>query len=106
LGKSFKLGSTVLNPTLIIKSAKNAPATADLGINFLFREKCWAGLSFRSAYGTLFLLQYHINEKLKLGYSYDFGRNKIGRAGEGSHEVMIGYDLNMSSPKIAMPRYL
>jgi type IX secretion system PorP/SprF family membrane protein len=106
IGKSYKIGNTILNPTLLIKSAQNAPATTDLGINVLLKEKWWIGMSFRSSYGIVFLSQYNINENLRVGYSYDVGVNGIGTAGGGSHEIMIGYDLNIMGSKVSMPRYL
>jgi type IX secretion system PorP/SprF family membrane protein len=106
LGKSFKIGGTVLNPVLIFKSAQNSPVSSDLGLNILLKEKWWLGLSLRKDYGLVFLTQYMITEKFRIGYSYDLGGNAIGRAGGGSHEVMISYDVNLVGAKISMPRYL
>lgn len=106
LGKSFKVGNTLINPTLLIKSAKNAPTTSDLGVNFLLKEKWWLGMSFRSSYGVIFVTQYQISENFRLGYAYDHGRNRIGTAGGGSHEIMLGYDINIMGAKVSMPRYL
>lgn len=106
LGKSFKWGRTVVNPVLLIKSATGAPGSSDLGINFLLKERWWVGASFRSDYGIVLLSQYQINENFRLGYAYDYGRNAIGSVGGGSHEIMLGYDLNIVGAKISMPRYL
>jgi type IX secretion system PorP/SprF family membrane protein len=106
VGKSFKVGNTIINPILLVKSADNAPVTSDIGLNILLKEKWWLGVSYRSSYGVVFLSQYMINEKLRLGYSYDLGTNAIGRAGGGSHEIMIGYDVNIMGTKAVLPRYL
>lgn len=106
IGKAFEAGNTVINPTILIKSTPNAPASIDVSINILLKEKLWLGVSLRSGYGTVFFTQYQINEKMKIGYSYDYGSNRIGIAGKGSHEIMIGYDLNIQGTKILMPRYL
>jgi type IX secretion system PorP/SprF family membrane protein len=105
-GKSFKVGNTVINPTLMLKSAKNAPASCDLGVNVLLKEKWWVGLSLRSSYGIIILSQLQISENFRLGYAYDLGRNGIGKAGGGSHEIMLGYDINIMGAKVTMPRYL
>jgi type IX secretion system PorP/SprF family membrane protein len=106
IGKSFKLGSTIINPVMVLKSAKNAPGTFDLGVNVMFKEKWWVGFSLRSNYGIVVLSQYHVSDKLRIGYAYDYGTNAIGIVGGGSHEIMIGYDVNTKGAKIAMPRYL
>ena len=106
IGKAFVAGTTVINPTLVIKSAQHSPTTVDLSVNVQLKERLWLGISFRSGYGTVFLTQFQINENLKIGYSYDIGKNKIGTAGKGSHEIMIGYDINMYGAKVLMPRFL
>lgn len=106
VGKAFVFGSTVFNPTLVIKSATHAAPSTDLSLNFLLKERLWLGVSFRSGYGTVFLTQFLINEHMKVGYAYDFGKNRIGAIGKGSHEIMIGYDINIHSAKILMPRFL
>lgn len=106
MSKAYTLGNTVINPTLLLKGVENAPTEIDLGCNVLLRDKLWLGLSFRSGYGSMLLAQYQINDKMKVGYSYDFGVNKIGKTGGGSHEIMIGYDINIHGSKVLMPRYL
>ncbi len=106
VGKAFQIGNVVLNPTLLLKKANNAPASIDLSLNVLLKERIWLGMSVRSNYGLVFLTQVMITENLKAGYSYDYGINKIGVAGKGSHEIMLGYDLNLRGAKMVMPRYL
>jgi len=106
IGKAFEVGSVIINPTLLIKGAGGAPSETDLSLNFLLKEHLWLGLSLRSGYGVVFMTQYMINEKMRVGYSYDAGSNKIGTAGKGSHEFMIGYDINIHGTKMIMPRFL
>lgn len=106
VGKAFEVGSVVLNPNILIKGASNSPAEIDLTMNVLLKERLWVGLSYRTGYGVVFLTQYRINDKMKMGYSFDYGTNKIGQAGKGSHEIMIGYDINIHGIKMLMARYL
>ena len=106
IGKAIQVGGVVINPTMLVKYASGSPPTADLSVNVLLKESCWVGISARSGYGFVLITQFFINDKLKVGYSYDYGMNKIGIAGGGSHEIMIGYDLNLHKSKMMMPRYL
>lgn len=106
IGKAFEVGNVVLNPSLLIKGATNVPPKVEMNMNVLLKERLWLGVSFRASYGIVFLTQYQINEKMKAGYSFDYGTNKIGTIGKGTHEIMIGYDLNLHGTKMAMPRYL
>lgn len=106
VGKAFQVGNTVLNPTVMIKGSGLTKPSVDLSLNILLKERIWLGVSARSNYGFVFLTQVRIDEHFKAGYSYDYGINKIGIAGGGSHEIMIGYDLNMRGAKMIMSRYL
>ncbi|MGQ0827189.1 MAG: PorP/SprF family type IX secretion system membrane protein [Bacteroidota bacterium] len=107
MGKAWDLSDKLIfNLSCMIKAAKNAPSTGDLNFSFLLNQRLWVGFSFRSQYGIVAYTQFHINEKFKLGYAYDFGLNRIGRAGGGSHEIMLSYDFNIFKSKIVSPRYL
>ncbi len=106
VSKAFEVGTTVVNPTMLIKGASKAPSEIDLGCNFLIKDRLWLGFSLRSGYGMVLLTQFQITDKLKVGYSYDYGSNRIGRAGKGSHEIMLGYDINIFGTKMMTPRYL
>lgn len=105
VGFSFEKGKTLLNPSLLIKGAGAAPVEIDLNMNALLKERLWLGLSVRSGYGIVFLTQYLVSEKMRIGYSYDYGFNKIGTLGKGSHEIMIGYDVNFKGAKQETLRY-
>lgn len=106
-GKAWALSDKLIfSPSFVLKGAKNAPYTGDLNLCFLIKERIWLGVSVRSAYGVVALVQFQLTDKLKMGYSYDLGLNKIGRAGGGSHEIMIGYDFNIFKSKMLSPRYL
>ena len=105
IGKAFQAGRTIINPTFLVKGAGGAPTEVDMGVNFLLKERIWLGMSFRARYGVVFMTQYLINEKLKVGYSYDLGLNSIGTAGKGSHEIMLQYDMNIKGTKMEMLRY-
>ena len=105
VGKAFEVGSVVLNPSLLIKYAAHSPTQVDINMNVLLKERLWLGASYRTGYGIVFLTQYLISEKLKVGYSFDYGFNKIGVAGRATHEIMIGYELNVKGAKMEMLRY-
>ena len=47
----------------------------------------------------------HMNNNLRIGYSYDFTLTKLARVNSGSHEIMIGYDFNQKKKGIYHPRY-
>lgn len=106
-GKAWSFSEKlVFNPSIMVKTAKNSPGTIDINMSFLLNQRIWLGISARSGYGFVAYAQVNITDKFKLGYAFDFGFNKIGKVGGGSHEIMLGYDFNIFKSKITSPRYL
>lgn len=105
VSKAFEMNNLVVNPSLLIRYANNAPPSVDLSLSVLMKECLWLGASYKHTYGVALFSQFLINEKLKVGYSYDMGFNKIGTAGRGSHEIILEYNFNIHGAKIMSPRY-
>jgi type IX secretion system PorP/SprF family membrane protein len=106
-GKAFQISDNfIFNPSLMMKYTKNAPVGVDVNLNVFIDEVVWAGVSIRPGYGFILLGQYQINNKLKLGYAFDAGMNRIGVAGKMTHELLIQYDFNIYKSKTLSPRYL
>lgn len=105
-GKAWAISDKLIfSPSAMVKVVKNSPVTADLNLSFLIEKRFWAGLSIRSRYGIVAYAQFNITDKFKVGYAYDLGLNKVGRAAGGSHEIMISYDFKISNPAFFSPRY-
>jgi type IX secretion system PorP/SprF family membrane protein len=104
IGISFLKGKTLLNPSVMIKGTR-AGLEIDLNMNMLLKERLWMGVSLRTHYGIVLMMQYLVSDKMKIGYSYDYGLNRIGALGKGTHEIMIGYDLNFKGAKMETLRY-
>ncbi|PRY91413.1 type IX secretion system membrane protein PorP/SprF [Marinilabilia salmonicolor] len=72
---------------------------ADLNLNLHFREKYWAGLTYRYQDAVVLLAGLNLKNGIRAGYSYDITTSKLSNTGSsGSHEIMIGYsfDLNIN----------
>ncbi len=108
LGKAWELNENlVFNPSLMIKTLGTGSSSSfDINANFLIKHKLWLGLSARHKYGLVFIAQYLVNDKFKIGYSYDRGFNRIGTFGKATNEIMLSYDFNVYKPKMVSPRYL
>lgn len=105
-GKAWAISDKlVFSPSCMVKVVVNTPVTADINFSFLIQKRLWVGLSARSFYGLSAYMQFYATNKFKIGYAYDFGINKVGRAGGGSHEIMLSYDLKIAKPPFISPRY-
>lgn len=96
---------TKFKPTILIKAVNGAPLGVEATAQFLFYEKLWAGLMYRWQDAAGILLQYEINNRFKIGYAYDYTLSDIRRYSDGSHEVMLGFDLIKGFPGDVSPRY-
>ncbi|PKP01267.1 MAG: hypothetical protein CVU14_05600, partial [Bacteroidetes bacterium HGW-Bacteroidetes-9] len=102
----------VFRPGMMLKYTKNAPLNFDLNASFLFNNLIWVGASYRtnrnaitSKNAIVMMLELNLTENWRLGYSYDAYLNELKTYSQGSHEVMISYDLNLFQPRVLTPRY-
>ena len=96
---------TKFKPTLLFKAVNGAPLSAEITAQFLFFERLWAGAMYRWEDAAGVLLQYEINNRLKLGYAFDYTLSDIRKYSDGSHEVMLGFDLIRGTGGDVSPRY-
>lgn len=107
IGRAFAMGSNfTFSPSLMVRTVSATQLmSVDLNLNFRYKEVLWFGASFRSEKSVIFLAQYNISEKFKVGYSYDFPFGRMRNYHSGSHEIMLGFDLNLFQSDMLSPRY-
>ncbi len=106
MGKSWLINDNlVINPSIMYR-AVGMIQNIDFNCNFLIKQRVWAGLSLRSGYGMVYLIQYMINDQFRVGYSFDQGFNRIGIYGKSSQEIMLGYNFNIRKSKMVSPRFM
>ena len=107
-GAVFPLSeSVVLKPTTFVKITNGAPIEGDITANFIFYDRFWTGVMFRTGDAFGLLAGLNITEQLAVGYSFDWSLvNTTGKYNAGSHEIMIRYDFIFKEQKmIRSPRY-
>lgn len=105
-GHVFNLNPNLkFKPNALIKATSNAPVEVDLNANFLFIDKIWAGVSWRSFESVDLIARLLVTEQLSLGYSYDITTNDLRDNSKGSHEFMLNYLFSFQKKKMLSPRY-
>ncbi len=132
-GAAIPLGSNdlVFKPSLLVKgvgwlgdfatssqSVKvvRTPTEFDLDLSVLIRQTLWLGGSFRSTFDYIFQKEsshdsadlwaaFYLDNGLRIGLAYDYSLTELQGFGNGSAELMIGYDLNFNVDRIVTPRY-
>jgi type IX secretion system PorP/SprF family membrane protein len=94
-----------IRPNAMIKLNPSANVQLDININGLYKERVWTGLGFRTGESVNFLMGMQINSQLRMGYSFDYNISSIQNYAGSTHEVMLGYDLDISHGRIVHPRF-
>lgn len=105
-GAIFPLSEKVVfRPSVLAKYVKNAPVQTDLNASMLFSDIFWIGVSYRTEKAVTFLTEFRIAPKIRLGYSYDIYLNELQPFNYGSHEIRVGFDLDVYNFRMKTPRF-
>lgn len=105
-GYVFDISSDVkFKPSVLIKAVSGSPLSTDFSTNFLLREKLTLGASYRwdDSIGALIGIQ--MSETIFLGYSFDYTVTKLNKYNDGTHEVILRFQLPQKSSSIKSPRF-
>ena len=92
-GYVFNLTSkTKFFPSTLVTFSPGEKLLYDINAHFNFFDRLWLGASYRSNRSAAGLLQFAINNQLRIAYTYDFDFSKLGKYSNGSHEIMIRYE--------------
>lgn len=94
-----------LKPTCLICKTNGAPVGYDITGMLIFYERLWFGLSYRREDAAAVIVQYNLDNNLKVGLAYDYGISGLSKKSDGSCEISVSYDLNLKSRKLRSPRY-
>ncbi|MDP1728381.1 MAG: type IX secretion system membrane protein PorP/SprF [Bacteroidota bacterium] len=112
-GMVFGLNENVdFRPSVLLKWTTAAPITTDLNASFIFRQRFFIGCGFRTAKRInisgsdnqlVLITEYNISNTLRIGYSYDWYLSRSGNYNSGTHEIMLGWDINLNRTKMTSP---
>lgn len=98
-GFNFDLSNSVsIHPSALIRSDVTQTQT-DLSLIFRYNDNIFGGTSFRgynsnSIDAVSLIAGFNINEHFTVGYAYDITLSELSNVSNGSHEVIIKYNLN------------
>lgn len=105
-GYVFQLSEIVkLKPSVMIKSAFNAPVSYDGNLNALFYDKLELGASYRLSDSFSGLVGFQITPNIRVGYAYDHVISELKSVAPNSHEVILTFDIFFRPPAIISPRF-
>ncbi len=82
-------------PTFLTKATMGAPVEFDFTANFLLSDKVWLGGMYRTGDSFGFIAQWIFDKNLRIGYGVDFTTTKLQNFHNGTHEVMVSYEIGL-----------
>jgi type IX secretion system PorP/SprF family membrane protein len=79
-------------PSALVTFSPGEKLLYDINAHFSFFDRLWVGASYRNNRSVAGLLQFAINNQLRVAYTYDFDFGRLGRYSNGSHEIMLRYE--------------
>lgn len=113
VGHYFFTGGLVFNlsdfvkfkPSFLAKYQSVSGAQFDVNAQFLLADRLWLGASYRTEDAMVFMAEFQITQVFRLGYAYDMTTSSLRSYQGGSHEFMLGLDLDVKRSKMISPRY-
>ena len=93
-----------IKPAVLVKGVSGAPLIADVSINVLLKDMLTLGLAYRWDDSVSCLIGFQINRGLYAGYAYDLTTTGLNNYNNGSHEIMLRFELQQLG-KIISPRF-
>lgn len=94
-----------LKPTMLLKYEPSAPVDVDINLNMLYKNMFWLGAGWRAGDAIVAMLEFQLLPELRVGYAYDMSTSILRSYTNGSHEIMIGFDMAKEEVKLKNPRY-
>lgn len=81
-------------PSVMVKYVNPIPVSVDANLKVAFKDKFWIGGSYRKDDSYSGLIGVNISKLVNLIYSYDFTTSELNKVSNGSHEIVLGLQLN------------
>jgi len=105
-GYVFNLGDNLkFKPAVMGKIVNGAPITVDASANFLLQETVTLGAAYRWNDAVSALAGVQVTENIFVAYSYDYSVTDLNKYNNGSHEIMVRFQLLPKANRIRSPRF-
>lgn len=105
-GYVFDLSDNLkFKPAAMAKFVSGAPVTVDVSANFLIQEFVTLGVSHRIDDSVSALAGIQITKSLYAGYAFDYTVTDLNKYNNGSHEIILRFQLQKPTNQIKSPRF-
>ena len=106
LGYVFDINNNLkFKPSAMVKMVQGSPISFDLNGSFFINDMFELGLSWREGDSIDALIGVQVAPSIRVGYAYDHTITNLGDYNNGSHEIMLLFDLDFAKKYIKSPRF-
>lgn len=98
-------GNLKFKPAVLGKIVSGAPVTIDASSNFLLYEKLTLGAAYRWDDAVSGLAGFQVHRNIWVGYSYDYSTTELTKYNDGSHEIILRFQLVPKAARLKSPRF-
>lgn len=84
-----------LKPAFMARAVEGAPLSVDVTANVLLYNRFEAGVAYRFDQTVSGLVNFRVTPELRIGYAYDYTTGNLGDFNDGTHEIMVLFDLDL-----------
>lgn len=81
-----------ITPMGLVRVLPNTPLQYDGGVYFDWKNKFWAGATYKSNYAVTANVGFYLHKQLAVGYAYDVIIGSISKYAGISHEIMVNFN--------------
>ncbi len=105
IGRNFTLQPSLLLKSDLVETQIEISAIANFDDN-IFGGASFRGYNSNSTDAIVLLAGYRLNDNLTLFYAYDLTLSGLNQVSNGSHEIMLNYNLNKDIGKGKLPKII
>ena len=109
-----------IRPSMMIREDFKGPTNADFNVMGIFSDRIWLGAGYRTSLklfkkeyektevstqaAIIGMAQFYVNERFRIGYSYDYSTTKLSGYQSGTHELTVGIAFGKAPKASICPR--
>lgn len=109
-----------LRPSMMLREDFKGPTNADFNVMGIFSDRIWLGAGYRTSLklfkktyedtdvssqaAVIAIAQFYVNERFRIGYSYDYAVSKLVGYQSGTHELTVGFSFGKAPKASICPR--
>lgn len=96
-GYNFEVSKDIdVEPSFLLKQTKGTAFQGDINARVYYKKDYWLGISYRTSDAIIAFLGVKYKDFV-VGYAFDYTTSIVGDYSNGSHEIMLGYNLKGKS---------